>query len=455
VLTVIHVLKGNQEKGTCAFLRVNRIFLLFFFLLSSSLLCPAQPAPEAELLLRDGAWCWFSDPRAVYHHGEHERTYTGWVDSRGNINVGYFDHRLGNFHARTLDPQLEVDDHNNPSLLLTPDGRLLVFYSRHSRSDPIFLQEARRPESIAEWAPRRALSLNDTAAYRGLLNSYTYTNPALLSEEGDRIYLFWRGMDLKPNVAHSDDLGKTWSKGKILIQPPAIYKNRRPYLKVAGDGRDRIHLAFTDGHPRKEPTNSIYYAQYREGAFYRADGQGITTYDELPFEPRQADLVYDASETGERAWIWDVAADREGRPVLVYARFPDDGHHVYYYARWDGRRWRNYRLLDSGGWFPKTPPGEEEREPNYSGGLVLDHEDPNIVYLSRERGGVFEIERWTTTDGGQSWNKARLTQNSGRDNVRPFAVRGAEAGTSLQVLWMRLTRYGHYTDFKGDIFGGE
>ena len=434
---------------------MNRLLSPLLLLSACSFSCLAQPAPEAELLLHDGAWCWFSDPRAVFHRGEHERTYTGWVDSRGNINVGYYDHRQGRFHARTLDPKLEVDDHNNPSLLLTPDGRLLVFYSRHSRSDPIYLLEARRPESIAEWAPRRELFLNDTAAYRGLLNSYTYTNPALLTEEDDRIYLFWRGMDFKPNVAYSDDLGKTWSAGKILIRPPATYQNRRPYLKVAGDGRDRIHLAFTDGHPRNEPTNSIYYAQYRDGAFYRADGRRIATYEELPFEPGQADVVYDAEKTGERAWIWDVAADREGRPALVYARFPDDRHHVYYYARWDGRRWRNHRLLDSGGWFPQTPPGEEEREPNYSGGLVLDHEDPNIVYLSRERGGVFELERWTTTDGGQSWSKERLTQNSDRDNVRPFAVRGAAAGDPLQVLWWRLTRYRHYTDYEGDIFGRE
>jgi hypothetical protein len=296
-----------------------------------------EATDDIQTLAADGAWCWFSDPRAVYYEGDYQRTYLGWVDSRGNISVGYYDHRWKTYSARTLHQNLEVDDHDNPTLLFTPDGRLLFFYSRHSRGDPIYLMEARQPESLAEWAPRRELFLNDTAAYRGLYNSYTYTNPCLLEEENNRIYLFWRGMDFKPNVSFSDDLGKTWAPGKIMILPERTYRNRRPYLKVAGNGRDRIHLAFTDGHPNKEPTNSIYYACYRDGAFYRADGSRITTYEKLPFEPRQASIVYDAVPTREKAWIWDVAADSLDRPAVVYARFPDDAHHVYYYARWDGK----------------------------------------------------------------------------------------------------------------------
>lgn len=406
-------------------------------------------------LTDDGVWCWFSDPRAVYYEGDYQRTYLGWVDSRGNINVGYYDHGWKTYSARTLHQNLEVDDHDHPALLFAPDGRLLVFYSRHSTADPIYLMEAREPESLAEWEPRRELFLNDTAAYRDFYNSYTYVNPCLLTEEDNRIFLFWRGMDFKPNISFSDDMGKSWSPGKIMILPERIYRNRRPYLKVADNGRDRIHLAFTDGHPRNEPTNSIYYACYRDGAFYRADSSRITTYEELPFAPRDADVVYDAKVAKEKAWIWDVAADSLNRPVIVYARFPDDEHHVYYYARWDGEQWQNHRLLDSGGWFPETPPGESEREPNYSGGIALNQEDPSTVYLSRSYRGAFRIERWTTSNGGESWTTEVISEASSRDNVRPASVRNAPDDSSLQVLWMRLTKYRHYTDYKGEIRGGE
>lgn len=402
----------------------------------------------------DGAWCWFSDPRAVYYEGQFRRTYAGWVDSRGNLTVGFYDHDNGTFGRRTLHPQLEADDHDNPSLLFAPDGRLLVFYSKHSTSTPIYLAEAREPESFSVWEPTRQLALNDTAAYPGMLNSYTYTTPCLLSEEDNRIYLFWRGVDFKPNMAWSDDLGQSWSPGRILILPERTYANRRPYLKAAGNGRDRIHLAFTDGHPRDEETNSIYYVGYHDGAFRGADGRPIATLQELPVDPAAADLVYDAAATGEKAWIWDVAGDEENRPVIVYVRFPDDEHHVYYYARWDGRQWQNHRLIDAGKWFPQTPPGKAEPEPNYSGGLVLDHEDPSVVYLSRQVDGVFELERWQTPDSGKTWNSKPITSSSGRDNVRPFAVRNAGRDNPVQVLWMRNSHYRHYTDFRSSVLGG-
>ncbi len=409
--------------------------------------------PAIVTVTNDGAWCWFSDPRAVYFEGRRRRTYSGWVDSRGNITIGFYDHDNGTISRRTIHEQLEVDDHDHPALLFAPDGRLLVFYSKHSTSTPIYLAEAREAESLSAWSPPRELALNDTATYRGLLNSYTYTNPCLLSGEDDRIYLFWRGMDFKPNLSWSDDLGKTWAPGRILILPERTYANRRPYLKVADNGRDRMHLAFTDGHPRNEEANSIYYAGYREGAFHRADGQRITTLEELPIDPAAADIVYDASTTGEKAWVWDVAEGADGQPVIVYVRFPDDTQHVYYYARWDGSRWQNHRLLDAGKWFPQTPPGKTEPEPNYSGGLALDQEDPSIVYLSRQLNGLFEIERWQTPDGGNSWNRRPLTSDSKRDNVRPAAVRNAGPGNALQVLWMRNTHYRHYTDYRSSLQG--
>ena len=38
----------------------------------------------------------------------------------------------------------------------------------------------------------------------------------------------------------------------------------RPYIKFeherVSDTSDRVHMAFTDGHPRDVPTNAIYYA---------------------------------------------------------------------------------------------------------------------------------------------------------------------------------------------------
>jgi hypothetical protein len=264
------------------------------------------------------------------------------------------------------------------------------------------------------------------------------------------MYLFWRGADYKPNFSISDDHGKHWEKGKILVLPERIYRDRRPYMKVASDDRSVIHFAFTDGHPNVEPTNSIYYMKYRDGILYKADGTKIMSWSDLPVDPKKADIVYDAAESREKAWIWDVAADADGNPVMVYTKFPTDSTHVYWYSIFDNGRWNSYRLLDAGSWFPHTPPGVREREPNYSGGIILDHSDPSQVYLSREKNEVFEIENWSTKDKGKNWEITSVTENSKSDNVRPFVVRD-HPNDSAMVLWMNLEHYGHYTDYRGSI----
>ncbi len=404
-----------------------------------------------QSLTFDGAWCWFSDPRAIYYEGIHQRTYSAWVDSYGDIQIGFYDHQTKEINTKVLFDRFEVDDHDNPAILFDSNGHLLVFFTKHAAKDPICLVRSSIPESIEEWEPIEQLAINDTNAYKGMKDSYTYANPVRLTEEGNRIYLFWRGMDFKPNYSFSDDNGKSWADGKILILPERKYANRRPYVKVSSNGKDKIHIAFTDGHPRMEPNNSIYYVCYKNGAFYKANGEKIKDVSELPFEPRETSVVYDAVKTNQKAWIWDVAEDERGQPVLVFSKFPDDETHIYCYARFDGNKWLTYDLVNSGRWFPKTPEGEVEREPNYSGGIILDHENPNIVYLSANRDSVFEIEKWTTSNGGKSWTVNPITKASEKDNVRPFAVRGAKEDNPLQVLWMVNTKYIHYTDYQSAI----
>lgn len=423
-------------------------WLLMLCVISIDALCQGEPIQLTD----DGAWCWFSDPRAIYYEGNFQRTYAGWITSTGDVTVGFYDHQTGEVKSYVLHQQLEIDDHDNPSLVMTPEGKLMVFYSKHSKDFPIQMAKTVHPERIDEWEEVKSLNINDTVTYAGKLDSYTYTNPYLLTEENNRIHLFWRGMDFKPNYSFSEDGGVTWEKGKIFILPENIYRNRRPYLKVSSNGKNSLHFAFTDGHPRNEPTNSIYYAKYKGGNLYKASGEVICSMTEIPFEPRQADRVYDARKTKERAWIWDVAEDSSGNPVLVYVRFPDNQHHMYYYATWDGNTWVHHKITDGGGWFPQTPSNKEEREPNYSGGLVLDHENPSIVYLSRRKNGIFEIEKWETTDSGANWKTTPITHQSAFDQIRPFVIRNTNEDNQLQLMWLSNRKYIHYTNYDSSIW---
>ena len=42
-----------------------------------------QEINNIEALTDDGVWCWFSDPRAIYHRGEKEKIYFGSINTKG------------------------------------------------------------------------------------------------------------------------------------------------------------------------------------------------------------------------------------------------------------------------------------------------------------------------------------------------------------------------------------
>ncbi|MBJ2176067.1 glycoside hydrolase family 88 protein [Aureibaculum sp. A20] len=400
----------------------------------------------------NGSWCWFSDPRAVYYEGKYKRTYSGWIDNYGNITVGWYDHDTKKVATHIVKKNLEIDDHDNPSILFDDEGKLLVFFNRHGYGDsptapPLFLIKSKFSEDISEWNDINYLHLNDKENNpTGKLSmSHDYTNPIRLKSEKGKIYLFWRGIDGKPSFSHSDDNGDTWAKGKILLMPEPIYRFRRPYTKIYSNGDRKIHFTFTDGHPRNEKNNSIYYTYYENGAFYKANGVKIKDIADLPLKPEELDIVYNAKEGGAKAWNWDIAEDKKGNPVIAYAKFPTDSAHYYCYAKWTGKKWVNRTLIKSGKWFQRTAENTLEREPNYSGGISIDHENTNELYLSVNRDSVFEIEKWITKNNGKSWNVDFITKGSEKDNIRPFAVRGADKGNPLQVLWMQNTKYPIYS----------
>jgi hypothetical protein len=134
--------------------------------------------------------------------------------------------------------------------------------------------------------------------------------------------------------------------------------------------------------------------------------------------------------------VWDVALDHHSTPVIVYATFPTARNHEYWYARWNGRRWVSHFLTFAG---PSISP---RREHEYSGGIALDHQNPSVVYLSRHvRAGGWEIQRWTTRDGGYRWSVQTVVPSGGIDNVRPVVPRG---GGPIKLLWLR----GDYRTYK-------
>jgi len=389
----------------------------------------------------DGAWCWFQDERAVFAGS---KLAVGSVSRSGDVQVTVWDPQTGRAAIQTLHPQFERDDHDAPGLVLRQDGRLVAFYARHGGpkgANRMYSRVTVRPHDASEWEPEQSFDA-------GVNEAFSYANPFQLAGERNRLYLFWRAKDYNPTWSASDDGGLTWSPGANHIYSR---KGERPYVKYASNGRDTIHFAFTDGHPNRPYHNNLYHAYYRAGGLYRSDGTFVRKLAEGPITTAEATRIYDGenSPTGE-AWVWDLHLDRAGNPVVVYSTHPDPMDHRYRYARWNGKSWDDRQIAYAGKRL-------YDRERQYSGGICLDPDDINTIYLSSgvriedgkpNTSGHWELYRGATSDRGKTWRFEPLTRDSKVDNLRPIVPAGHPAGRF--VLWYRGV-YRSYTDFETEV----
>ncbi|MBS2212204.1 BNR-4 repeat-containing protein [Carboxylicivirga mesophila] len=402
-------------------------------------------------LTSNGSWCWFSGPRAIYLDNDRNELITGWITSNGCLEAGLLNYNTGKVQFQRVESKLDKDDHANPGFAELSNHDILMAYSKHF-DHKVRINKTPAPLETLQFGRTIEHNIYDAEELERYPNKrVTYANPFRLEKENNRIYCFGRWTGYKPNITWSDDNGQTFVKSKVFITNIPFDSNNRPYVCYYTDGQSKIHILFTDGHPRNEPLNSVYYACYEKGAFWQADGTKICDMNNIPFEPEDATLVYKATKENGRAWIYDLSVDKEGHPVILYARYPEETAHFYHYAVFDGCHWIDNRMCHAGKWFPQTPKGQVEPEPHYSAGMSLHPLQPGIVYLSRDVEGTFEIEKWVTSDRGKNWENKAITQNSKYDNVRPLVPKNMKTDDPAVVLWMVAKKYRHYTDYKTRI----
>ena len=420
-------------------------------------------------LVSDGAWTWFNDPRALFQNG---KLYFGYVrasDSKTTLSA--FDLATGQTSNLWVAGFTQFDDHDNPGLLVKQDGRLLAIYSRHA-SDEFFSYRTSadtNPISGADW--NGELSISNSGA------GMTYANPFQLSSEGGRIYNFCRNQNFNPTLYTSLDGGSSWSAPQLFIKTGA--GNTRPYVKYASDYANRIDFLYTDGHPREVVTNSLYHLFYQAGNFTKTDGSLVT--NGLPIlhdSGTRGSVVYqyntaDTSDFNDhiplgRSWCWETAYQSNGAPVCVFSVMRTnvtgptqgtDDRIYYYYARWTGTVWQKRFIAHAGRPLYAT-------ENDYAGGICLDPQEPNTIYISSNAQNPFNLgditnvtlrassryELWQgiTADGGLTFSWTQITTNSAADNLRPYIPR--RNGGERCVIWFRGS-YASYTSFSAAIVG--
>jgi len=401
-------------------------------------------AGEVQVIAPDGAWTWFNDPRAVLRG---DVLCAGYVRRDGRVCATTCDLKTKRKTEVELSSWTERDDHDNPAFVRLADGRLAAFYAAHGSKKFWNYRVARNPTPRAadDWGPERSVDLSQQSLRGGV----TYNNPFLLPRETNRLYNFMRGIQWNPTLQTSEDGGDTWNSPIHLIRSPD-----RPYVKYASNGRDRIDLAFTDGHPRTTD-NSVHHVYLENGVLHRTDGTPLGRLGELtPIEPSAATTVYGfgSAYPKGRAWVWDIAYEEPGAPVIAHTVKAATNDIRYFYATWDvaGRKWHSREIAGAGLFLYRS-------EQDYVGGITLDPVIRGVVYLSTPvdpRSGRptphREIYRGQTNDRGKSWSWEAVTQNSDRDNLRPYVPR--EHTMKICLLWFRGT-YRAYTDYECEVVG--
>ncbi|MEM9235849.1 MAG: BNR-4 repeat-containing protein [Verrucomicrobiota bacterium] len=426
---------------------------------------PPSMAPGTVELAPDGAWTWFNDERSVWHGGY---LFVGYVCKNGQYGVTRFDPATSTSSHMIISTETSQgkNDHNNPSLTVLPGGKLLVVYSGHN-SNSFWYRESKvdAPSEDSDWGPEQSKPAPAPTAY---------SNTHHLAAEPSRLFNFHRSINFNPTLSTSDDLGSNWNKAVHFIATGS--GGTRPYPKYASNKVDRIDLIYTDGHPRNND-NSVYHLFYRKGAFHETDGTLVKSLKDLPMlhdSSERGSVVYSFSNSGwsedqgpddylpgGRAWTWDVCHQDNGDPVCAFQVQVDNvtgngwNHDriYYYYAWWNGMAWER-RFVAHGG------RGLYEIEDDYGGGMAIDPENPNVIYISSNAADPFDLEdirevplgrneryelyRGVTEDGGRTFDWEQLTFHSIGDNLRPIVTNGHDG--DRHVIWFE-GRYATYLDY--------
>src|SRR5687767_14509503 len=93
--------------------RAAGALIVLLVLLSAG--CAGAAAATAARTIAPCSWSYFGDPRSVAHDGH---VFTGCIGTDGTTFIEDLELRSGRTRLHTVFEPLEVDDHNNPSLVI-------------------------------------------------------------------------------------------------------------------------------------------------------------------------------------------------------------------------------------------------------------------------------------------------------------------------------------------------
>ncbi|MGM9550864.1 MAG: BNR-4 repeat-containing protein [Clostridia bacterium] len=410
---------------------------------------------ENTVVTNNGGWNWYVEPSGThiqpgdelatrYQSGlystggyefKHDKTYMGWVEDGGDIVIGEYDHDNDTYKRVVIHEKLESDDHNNPAVVILPDGRIMAVYSMHTNEAYMYYRVTKNPEDISEWNDEqfylcKSVTPDDT-------NVYYATYPSVFmvhDDEGiignDVIYMGWRGVHWKPTFAKfsmPDENGKCETIMNQTQFANTTYgystydgndapnaktdggktdSGRRPYTKYDYDfERNKIYITFTANHPDNDKRNHIYYIylDIEDQNLYTAKDRLLQP---LPFENQQSYRTQGASGTNGQWGIITVDLVNDYPELLVFDASEQTGQSFNPRTGNAERRGWTWDIMHNEKGEPcivyvdvtATPPGEDGSLPTWYVGEVDGNSRSHHYYW---------YARWDSET--QTWVKTFLT----------------------------------------------
>lgn len=373
---------------------------------------------------------WWSLPRAsllgdnIYYAGV---GYVSTTVSPAAIG-GTFTKSTGVFTRPNL-ATLVQDEHATPARLLVNGKPHILAYCLHN-TDTNFRIRISSNNAPAEPTWNTAVTLTTPAV---CTYAQIYADPA-----SNRVVMLTRVNDTAWYYNRSENWGSSWAGWVKLFD----FGAGKGY--VASQQAGAVVCCALYGHPKHSSIHDIYQCFIDLGSgdvtslaggpaianIVTGAGLPITVTTTLP-------MVYDTAE-GNNIRLFDVSAGTTN-PEIVFAEWAEsDDVASYKVIRYNGASWDSTTLALAGAVIGDDP------EAHYHAGASIGA--AGTVYLARESGGHWYMERYTSADGWQTWN-GELLRSSRKKILRPYPV----VGGSGEIVYNLMQYYDDQFRWDGDL----
>lgn len=379
-------------------------------------------SPEASIL-------WYNQPSSEYYSSKYNRTYFAYLSNNMCIYIKYFDHDLKVFSTpyKVKAYHKYSDDHGSPVLHIikrgVDKGKIVLSYAHHNSE--LFFIKSHLAEDIYSWDKEMLIS-KEACTYPNLVET----------DEGELLVFYKKNIPDNSSTSwtrnlcfkKSYDFGNTWEREVELVnfeQNTWIYP-----APIKGKGTE-IHIVFSYKKPYSVDVVDLFYIQSKNNGKNWTDYEGNVL--KTPIEMNEIKPFYETMD-GYQTRAWDLNL-KYNYPIFTFVDYADK-EVIGYYGFIKNERINTQKVSNLSTCY-------------YPGGITLDDNNPEIVYLSNEKGTTTSIESWYLNKSNRQFSKKKIIHSD--DAAKHFMPQSVKNYSEIPLIWMKSEYYKSFSDFNSDL----